>query len=190
MHKSSIATLIMLRTFDVPSEKLFDAWINPETLKKWFFTSETTNILTRNEPKVGGTFEILDYQEGEDYYVFGKYKEIDPPKNLVFTFKMPHINDSADVIKVQIKPIETGCKMTFIQEIKVPTESGLAEEEIEQKLKEYHDQTEQGWGYIFDELKQIIESEERDSAFYREIMKQEELNGEYFNDNTSHETNI
>lgn len=189
VEKPSTATLIILRTFDVPSEVLFDAWINPEIMKKWFFTTEATNILARNEPKVGGTFEIVDFYEEADYQILGYYKEINPPSKLVFTFKMPHINEAEDLIEVQIKPFESGCKMTFIQEIRIPTEAGLTEEEIEAKLKEYHDQTEQGWGYIFDELKKIMETE-KENRFYEKMLEQGDLNGEYFNDNTNHETNI
>ena len=189
MGKSQTAMLIILRTFDEPPEKLFEAWINPDIMKKWFFTTELTNIYTMSEPKVGGTFEILDFHDEEDNYVLGKYKEIDPPKKLRFTFKMPHINDAEDVIEIQIKSYESGCKMTFIQEIKIPTEVGLTEEEIESKLKEYHDQTEEGWGYIFDELSKVLKTM-REVSFYEKMLGQGDLSNDYFNSNSNHERNV
>ena len=51
MTKTSIATLIMKRKFDVPAEKVFDAWTNGDMIKKWMFTMEHTNKVAKSDPR-------------------------------------------------------------------------------------------------------------------------------------------
>ncbi len=148
----------MTRVFDVPADKIFDAWLNQEMMKKWFFTMEHTNKVAQNEPYVGGTWEIVDHRDGKDYRAIGDYIEVDSPSKLVFTFKMPQFSDSQDVITVEIKPHDMACEMTFTQEITVPHEEGWTDEDIEKALDEYRSQTEQGWGYMFEGLKQLVET--------------------------------
>ncbi|WP_325175889.1 SRPBCC family protein [Paenibacillus profundus] len=81
-----------------------------------------------------------------------------PPSKLVFTFKMPQFNDTEDRITVEIKSFEKGCEMTFTQVILVPHEEGWTEEDIEKALGQYNSQTEQGWGYMFEGLKRLVET--------------------------------
>src|SRR4051812_17544040 len=47
----SKTVLTMTRDFDVAAEKVFDAWLNPEMMKKWFFTLEGTNKVAQNTPQ-------------------------------------------------------------------------------------------------------------------------------------------
>src|SRR3954470_20764180 len=108
MTKTSITTLIMKRKFDVPAEKVFDTWTNAEMLKKWMFTMEHTNKVAECDPRVGGTWEIVDHRAGEDYQAIGEYKVVEPPTKLVFTFKMPQFSDLEDDITVEIQPLELG----------------------------------------------------------------------------------
>jgi uncharacterized protein YndB with AHSA1/START domain len=158
MGNTSTTTLTMTRLFDVSSEKVFDAWLNPEMMRKWFFTMESTNKLAKNESHVGGSWEIVDHREGKDYRAVGKYIEVDPPSKLVFTFKMPQFSDTEDVVTIEIKPLEKGCEMTFTQGIVVPHEEGWTEEDLKKALDGYNSQTEQGWGYMFLGLKQLVET--------------------------------
>ncbi len=159
MAHTSTTTLMMTRRFDVTAEKVFDAWLNPDMMRKWFFTMEPTNKVAENEPRVGGSWEIVDHREGKDYRAIGQYIEIDRPSKLVFTFKMPQFSDLEDKITVEMKAFDNnGCEMTFTQMIVVPHEEGWTEEDIEKALNESNSQTEQGWGYMFEGLKQLVET--------------------------------
>lgn len=77
MENTSTTTLIMKRTFDVPAENVFDAWLNPEIMKKWLFTMEHTKKVARSEARVGGTWEIVDHREGQDYRAIEEYLEME-----------------------------------------------------------------------------------------------------------------
>ena len=158
MTKTSITTLIMERKFDVPAEKVFDAWTNGEMIKKWMFTMEHTNKVAESDPRVGGTWEIVDHRDGKDYRAIGEYKVVEPPTKLVFTFQMPQFSDLADDLTVEIQPLESGCEMTFTQEITVIHEEGWTTEDIEKAHEEWKKQTEQGWHYMFLGLKELVET--------------------------------
>lgn len=160
MSNYSTTTLTMVRNFDVTPEKVFDAWLNPEMMRKWFFTLEGTNKVAKNDPKVGGTWEIVDHRQGKDYRAIGEYLEIEPSKKIVFTFRMPELSDSelSDILTVELKEIEQGCEMTFTQVIHVIHEENWDKTDIEKAHVEWHDSTEQGWYYMFMGLKELLET--------------------------------
>ncbi|WP_054712046.1 SRPBCC domain-containing protein [Bacillus sp. JCM 19041] len=157
MINYSTTTLTMTRHFNVSAEHVFNAWLNPEMMKKWLFTLEATNQKATNDPREGGTWEIIDRREGKDYRAIGEYLEMNRPKKLVFTFKMPQFSDTVDQITVELEPLEDGCEMTFIQEIIVPHEENWTDEDIEKALIEFHNGSEHGWNLMFIGLKQLLE---------------------------------
>lgn len=158
MSKVSSTSLKMIRNFEVVPEKVFDAWLKPDMMRKWFFTLEGTNKVTRNNPQVGGAWEIIDHRGGQDYQAIGEYLEIDPPTKIKFTFKMPEMSDLEDTITVELKELEQGCEMTFTQLIHVAQEVKWTESEIEKALKDTLDGTEVGWNYMFMGLKELVET--------------------------------
>ena len=160
MYNYSTTPLTMIRSCDVAPERGFDAWLNPEMMRKWFFTLEGTNKVAQNNPQVGGTWEIVDHREGQDYRAIGEYLEIDPPKKIVFTFKMPEMSDLEDTITVELKELQQGCEMTFTQVIHVAQEENWTESDIEKALGEMHGSTEHGWNYMFMGLKELVETGE------------------------------
>lgn len=158
MTNISTTTLTMKREFNVQPERVFDAWLNPLMMKKWFFTLEGTNKVAQNDPSVGGTWEIVDHRGGKDYRAVGEYLEIDPPNKLVFTFKMPQFSELQDIITVELKETSAGCEMTFTQLIHVEEEENWTAADLEKALGEYHDSSEHGWNLMFMGLKELVET--------------------------------
>jgi uncharacterized protein YndB with AHSA1/START domain len=126
--------------------------------KKWMFTMEHTNKVAESDPRVGGTWEIVDRREGKDYRAIGEYKVVEPPTKLVFTFKMPQFSDLEDDITVVIQPFELGSEMIFTQEINVTHEEGWTTKDIEKAHEDWKKETEQGWHYMFLGLKELVET--------------------------------
>ncbi|WKA58761.1 SRPBCC domain-containing protein [Planococcus shenhongbingii] len=158
MAITSTVTLNMARRFNAKSETVFEAWTNPEMMKKWLFTQESTNKVAKSDLRLGGTWEIVDHRDGVDYRAIGEYVDIIKPNKLVFTFKMPQFSDTEDVIRVFISPVQEMCEMTFSQEIVVLHEEVWTEEDIERAKAEYSTQSEEGWGQMFEGLKQLVET--------------------------------
>lgn len=158
MNNISTTNLTMKREFNVKTEKVFDAWLNPFMMKKWFFTLEGTNKVAQNDPKVGGTWEIVDHRKGVDYRAIGEYFEINPSKKIVFTFKMPQFSELADTITVELKEMGQGCEMTFTQLIHVKNEENWTDADTVKALDEMREGTEQGWNLMFMGLKELVET--------------------------------
>ncbi|MCR8844331.1 SRPBCC domain-containing protein [Paenibacillus sp. SC116] len=158
MNNYSTTVLTMARHFEVPAEKVYHAWLNPEMMKKWLFTLERTNKIIRNNPIVGGDWEIVDHRGGVDYRAIGKYVELDVPHKLVFTFKMPQFSEWEDTIAVELTETSQGCEMIFTHNINVPHEPSWTEADIEKAKAEAYDGTEHGWNLMFMGLKELVET--------------------------------
>ncbi|MCM3786106.1 SRPBCC domain-containing protein [Neobacillus mesonae] len=147
----------MTRHFEVPAERVFDAWLNQEIMRKWLFTLEGTNKVAVNEPRVGGTWEIVDHRDGQDYRAIGEYLEINSPTKMMFTFEMPQFSDTVDTITVEIQPQGQNCEMHFTQNIIVPHEENWSDTDLAKAIKEYEEGSEHGWDLMFRGLKQLLE---------------------------------
>lgn len=158
MKKTATIVLTMARRINENSTDVFKAWTKPELMKKWLFTTEATNVVAKNDLRVGGKWEIVDRREREEYRATGEYLEIDAPHRLGFTFEMPQFNDLQDQVIVWVSPVGQACEMTFKQEIVVPHEESWGPEDIQQAMKEYSEQSEEGWDKMFEGLKQLVET--------------------------------
>ncbi|MDQ3692084.1 MAG: SRPBCC domain-containing protein [Chloroflexota bacterium] len=85
--------LQLTRRFDVAPERVFDAWLDPDTARKWLFAVPALERYhIEAEARVGGRWTITARRGGIDYTALGEYLEIDRPRRLVFTFAMPQFS--------------------------------------------------------------------------------------------------
>ena len=108
--------------FNVPAERVFDAWLTPSLASRFFFATRTGNILRCEiEPEVGGSFTVTDrrpHSDGDES-VFdaehrGTYIEIDRPRRLVFDFSVPPYSDQPSRVVIEIAPVGVGaCELTL-----------------------------------------------------------------------------
>jgi uncharacterized protein YndB with AHSA1/START domain len=155
--KETAITVTMTRRFNTTAEIVFDAFLDPKIMKKWFLTTEPTNKTVKNEPYVGGTWETVDHRDGTDYWAIGTYVEIDRPNRLMLTLQMPQLNESTDTITVELKALEQGCEMTFTQNIPVAHEAGWTSQDIEKAANEAKNGSERVWDILLGRLKEIVE---------------------------------
>lgn len=103
--------------FNVPAERVFDAWLTPSMASRFFFATRTGNILRCEiEAEVGGSFTVTDrrpHADGDES-VFdaehrGTYIEIDRPRRLVFDFSVPPYSDEPSRVAIDIAPQGVGC---------------------------------------------------------------------------------
>lgn len=78
--------LVLIRTFDAPAAKIYEAWTTPEILKKWFAPLPFTTPEVTLDLRVGGenTFVMQD-EAGNRYPNTGVYLELIPNRKIVFT---------------------------------------------------------------------------------------------------------
>jgi uncharacterized protein YndB with AHSA1/START domain len=128
----TLQTLRMVRRFEAPPERVFDAWTDPQLAAGWLFTGpDSEHHTTEIDLKVGGRWEIVDRRGGVDYRAVGEYLEIERPRRLKFSFGMPQFSEAFTTVTVEIEADGRGSRMTL-------TQDGLAPETIAP--------LEQGWG--------------------------------------------
>jgi uncharacterized protein YndB with AHSA1/START domain len=88
MSTSEIAAFRLERTFDASPQDVFDAWTNPEVLKRWWAAQPTwTSPGCDVDLRVGGNYVLrMQTDDGELHVVGGEYREVAPPHRLVYTW--------------------------------------------------------------------------------------------------------
>jgi uncharacterized protein YndB with AHSA1/START domain len=88
-HTSSTAEpeLLITRFFDAPRELVFQAWTDPEHLKRWGNAPVGFTVTTeKSDIRPGGEYKVcMRSPEGVDHWLQGVYTEVVPPERLSFT---------------------------------------------------------------------------------------------------------
>ena len=78
--------LVLERDIDVPREKVWAAWTEPEHLRRWFTPAPWTVASCRIDLRPGGVFHVvMRSPEGEEHPSSGCYLEVVPCERLVWT---------------------------------------------------------------------------------------------------------
>jgi uncharacterized protein YndB with AHSA1/START domain len=134
MNSEKNVTVKLTRVSSSSPERVFDAWLDPNNVGKWFFATPTgTMMRVEIDPRVGGKFCLVDRRDGEDIEHVGEYLEIDRPRRLVFTFGVPKFSSQFTRVIIDIIPSGTGSELTL-------THEGV--------LPDYAEQTKKGWVMI------------------------------------------
>ena len=91
-------TITVRKTVQAPIEKVFDAWLDPETLPKFIIPMKgMAEPEVVNEPHVGGKFTIIMRPGNEPLPHTGEYIEISRPNKLIFTWVSDHSVEGSTV---------------------------------------------------------------------------------------------
>jgi uncharacterized protein YndB with AHSA1/START domain len=89
MSPSDVQALRLERGFAASPAEVFDAWTNPEVLRRWWAAQPTwTSPGCEVDLRVGGRYRLrmCDEQSGQVYAVGGEYREVERPRRLVYTW--------------------------------------------------------------------------------------------------------
>jgi uncharacterized protein YndB with AHSA1/START domain len=137
-------TIVITRRFAFPSERVFDAWLDPAKAAKFLFATPNGKMVrVEIDARVGGAFTITR-RDGEDVEHVGTYLEIDRPRRLVFTFSVPKYSTQVTRVSIDLTPLPTGCELTL-------THEGV--------LPEWLESGREGWGKICDGLAAFLVKE-------------------------------
>ena len=133
MAKTKDISLSFVRTIRAPPEKVFAAWTDPKTLKKWMSpTKEMEVAVAETDLRVGGRYRILMREpDGKEHGVAGVYKEIVNPKKLAFTWGWENSTEMNTLVTVELRKKGAGTELTL-------THSKFADD----KTRDMHNQ---GW---------------------------------------------
>lgn len=88
MSATDSAVLRVERTFAAPPEAVFDAWTNPEVLRRWWAPQPSWRTpVAEVDLRVGGAYRLsMEDPEGVTYTVCGEYLEVRRPQRLIYTW--------------------------------------------------------------------------------------------------------
>ena len=79
--------LVMERTFDAPRERVWQAFMDPTLIPRWWGPHGTTTVVAEMDVRPGGKWRyVSSAPDREDVSFFGEYLEIDPPQQFRWTF--------------------------------------------------------------------------------------------------------
>ena len=78
--------LVLVRETDVPREKLYAGWTQPELIVQWFTPKPWQTTAAEVDLRPGGTCKTtMRSPEGQEFPNIGLYLEVVPNEKLVFT---------------------------------------------------------------------------------------------------------
>lgn len=138
--------LSITRVFDAPRHLVFEAWTNPEHLKKWFSPRNFTIPTLEGDFRPGGAWlSCMHSPKGDVMQMGGVYQEVVPNERLVFTHAWDDENGNPGhetLITVTFADQEGKTLMNFHQAIF--------------ESKEIRDDHNDGWTQFFDHLAEYL----------------------------------
>lgn len=138
--------LTITRVFDAPCHLVFEAWTNPDHLKKWCAPKGFTIPSSEGELRPGGVWRSsMKSPEGELLKMGGVYQEVVPDEKLVFTHAWDEETGGTGhetVVTVTFADLDGKTLMHFHQAVFA--------------TKESRDGHEGGWTQCFDKLEELL----------------------------------
>jgi glutathione S-transferase len=79
--------IVMRRVMKASPDKVFDALVNPDLIRRWMCPESLTVASIENDPVPGGEFRLVMLEaDGRTYPARGTYRAIDPPRKLAFSW--------------------------------------------------------------------------------------------------------
>jgi uncharacterized protein YndB with AHSA1/START domain len=94
------------RTFDAAREDVFDAWTNPEVLRRWWAAGADWETPAADvDLREGGRYRLSMRNPASDetHVVVGEYREIQRPGRLVYTWSWEGPSPEADETVVTVE---------------------------------------------------------------------------------------
>lgn len=110
------------RTFDAPRDKVFQAFIDPDIVAKWYHPGPMRTVVHAWEPRPGGALHIaMIADEGEmkgENVSRGTFKEVEEGRKIVHTWKWDDMDadPNESLVTVTFEDADGGTKVTLVHE--------------------------------------------------------------------------
>lgn len=114
--------LVVRRTMAVPRERVFEAWLDSESLAQWMLPGDSTRATVTVDPRVGAGFRIV--MEGPTHGAVehvGEYLAIEPPWLLSFTWMSEKTDHKPTVVTIEFHERGTGTELVLTHRRLPPT---------------------------------------------------------------------
>jgi glutathione S-transferase len=130
MTTQTAGTLQITRVIAADPETVFDAWTQPEHIKKWSAPEGMDIPISEVDLTVGGRFHLqMRNAEGGTHNARGIYRVIDRPSRLVYSWAWDeHPDQGESLIAVEFAAVAGGTEITMIHS-GLPSEESATEHE-------------------------------------------------------------
>jgi uncharacterized protein YndB with AHSA1/START domain len=147
MERTTERELVVTRTIDGPRHLVFEAWTDPELVKRWWVPKSIPMTLASVEMDVrtGGTYRfVFQVDPTTTMAFFGRYVEVEPPSRLVWTNE----EGDGDAVVTTVTFDEEGARTRVVVHDLYPSKAAL-DEAIESGSTG-------GWSEQFDQLDELL----------------------------------
>ena len=144
---TEVPELRIERTFDAPAERVYDAWTNPEVMRRWYHCGpDWATPEVEVDLRVGGRFRVVMRKpDGSEVELSGEYTGIDRPHLLAMTCTFSDDPSGAEQ-SIELSFSETaGSTTVVLVNSRIPSEAR-------------NDAQRWGWGRCLDELEPVLGS--------------------------------
>jgi uncharacterized protein YndB with AHSA1/START domain len=122
MPAESRVSVVVTHRFRASPERVFDAWLAPESIAKWMLSPGPGEIVRIEvEPRVGGRFSFVIRRAGQEIEHTGEYLVLDRPKQLAFSWGLPSFSPEFTTVRIDFVAVGSGTEVTLLHE-RVPPE--------------------------------------------------------------------
>ena len=124
--------LVVRRTIKASVARVFEAWTQPEQLRRWWGPRPVTCSGAEVDLRVGGEYRIGNLlPDGTVVWISGEFEVVDPPHRLVYTWQIErkgasHPSDSR--VTVRFEPRDGETEVIVVHE-QIDTEETRADHE-------------------------------------------------------------
>ena len=111
-----VAILEIVRTFNAPRERVFDAFRTLEAIMSWFGPATCRVVGGSMDFRAGGEYRFHFETERGDMTVAGRYTEITPPERIAFTWRWLEDEDWAGIdslVSFDFREVDGQTEMRF-----------------------------------------------------------------------------
>ena len=114
-------SLEVRRVIRAPVERVFRAWTTPEELRRWWGPRDVRCIAAEIDLRVDGRYRIgNESPDGSVLWITGKFVVVEPPRLLVYTWKLSEQAHPAELVRVSFEDHELGTSVV-VTHSRVPT---------------------------------------------------------------------
>jgi uncharacterized protein YndB with AHSA1/START domain len=135
--------LTLKRRLKASPQRVFQAWTDPEKLKRWMGPEGVVGLRSEIDARVGGRYRlVMRAPNGEEHDVSGVYREVIPNEKLVFTWVWKSTPERESLVTISLKRDGDGTLLTLIHE-----------QFFDEEARDHH---QHGWAGSLDKLEQFV----------------------------------
>ena len=116
---STTGTVRLHRVLTAPPERVYRAFLNPESMAKWLPPHGFTCKVHHMDPKVGGSYRMsfTNFSSGNSHSFGGTYKELVEHRRLVYTATFEDSNLPGEMQStITLAKVSCGTEIHIVQE--------------------------------------------------------------------------